>query len=714
MVRFFPPRASSPRPPVATTRPVRLWAHGRERIDPYAWLRAADWQEVLRDPSGLEPEIRDYLDAENAYTRAVLAPTEPLQAALFEEYRGRLLEEDQSVPEPDGPHCYYFRFEHGGQHPIFCRRPRHEDGPETVLFDGDAESQGATFFQVGACVASPDHRRVAVAVDERGSELYGLRFREIESGRWLEDRIEETSGNVVFLTDEVVLYTVLDEQHRPRRVKRHVLGTDPSTDEVVYDEPDIGWFVSLYRTESERFVVIEAHAHDTSECWLLDPGRPDSAPVRVALRTPHVEYEVSHHDDRLVLRTNAGGAEDFALMAMPLSKLGQDFERESWTPLIPHEPGRLLLGAHIFSGHVAVLERKDSLPALAIYAWRGDQLAFVHRVQFDEEAYSLTLLGSREFDTSTVRFAYSSMATPRQVFDYDMATRTRVLKKEQFIPSGHDPARYRCRRLMVPSHDGELVPVSLMHAASTPLDGTAPLLLEGYGAYGTSVPAAFEVHRMSLVDRGFVVAIAHVRGGMERGYRWYREGKLEKKENSFLDFIAAAEGLVEKGIAHPERLAAQGDSAGGLLVAAVANLRPDLFAAVVADVPFVDVLNTMLDETLPLTPPEWREWGNPIEDAEAYDRIAGYCPYDNVKAQPYPHLLVFAGLTDTRVTYWEPAKWVAKLRATKTDDRLLLLETRTEAGHGGAAGRLESLREKAVEHAFLISLLAPSNALEDM
>jgi oligopeptidase B len=679
--------------------------HGRAWDDPYAWLRSSVWQEVMRDPDKLEPDIRAYLEAENRYTEAALRPTEDLQRRLFEEYRGRIQEDDSTVPADDGPWSYYARYRVGGQHPIFCRRPRGAEGPETVLFDGDAEAQGKAFFEVAACEPSPGHGRACVATDESGAELWTLRFKDLATDAWLEDRIERTSGSFVFVDDDTVLYTVLDAQHRPRTVKRHVLGTAPATDPVMYHEEDPGFFVGLDRSESERFAIVDAHDHETSEVRLLDTSDPLGALTVVAVREKGIEYDVSHHGERLVIRTNAQGAEDYALATMPLSAVGVDTSRESWRELIPHEPGRLRLAHHLFSRHLVVLERLDGLPRLTIYELDGEALGVAHEVAFEEAAYALSLHGSREFDTTRVRFGYSSLTTPSEVYDYDMASRERSLRKRQKVPSGHDPSKYRSHRLMVKSHDGEEVPVSVLHHAETPLDGSAPLFLYGYGAYGHAIPASFGVTRLSLVDRGVVFAIAHVRGGMDRGYRWYRDGKLARKDNTFHDFIAVAEGLLERGFGAPGKIVAHGGSAGGMLMGVIANRRPDLFHAIVADVPFVDVLNTMLDASLPLTPPEWNEWGHPLESPEALDRIRAYSPYDNVREGPYPHMLVLAGLTDPRVTYWEPAKLVARLRACKTDDNLLLLRTNMEAGHGGASGRFEALREVAIEHAFALWVL---------
>lgn len=689
-------------PPKAKVQPETRTQHGYTWTDDYAWLRSAKWQDVMRDPSLLEPDIRAYLEAENAYTDSVLRDTQILQETLFQEYRGRIREDESSVPEDEGPWSYYSRYVTGGQHPIVCRKPRGSDGPEQVLFDGDEAAQGKGYFEVGGCETSPSHNLLGVATDDSGAELWTLRFKNLENEYWLPDLIEGTSGSFVFLDNQTVFYTVLDESHRPRTVKRHILGTEPSVDTVVYHEDDPGFFVTLGMSESQRYVVIDSHDHMTSETRLIAVQSADRTPQLVRKRRQGVEYQVSDHGTKLLILTNAEGAQDFAVQQMPLNELGKDIDGVSWTDLIPHQAGRLILEYHVFLKYLVVLERIDSLPRLMVYEFTEEGVNEGHAIAFEEEAYSLSLLGSREFRTSVVRFGYSSMSTPYQVFDYEMDTQTRVLRKTQEVPSGHDPKTYRSCRIMVKSHDGEDVPVSILYHRDTPIDGSAPLLLYGYGSYGMSMPASFSVTRLSLVDRGFVYAIAHIRGGKERGYRWYQHGKLAHKMNTFLDFIAAAEGLVAAKFADPKRVTAQGGSAGGMLMGVVANLRPDLFQAIVADVPFVDVLNTMLDDTLPLTPPEWPEWGNPLTDASAFTRIKGYSPYDNVSTQSYPHMLVLAGLTDPRVTYWEPAKWVAKLRDRKQDDQMLVFKTHMEAGHGGASGRFDALKEVALEQAFLL------------
>ena len=689
---------SPPRPPVAAVSETRHTLHGKTRTDPYAWLRADNWQEALSDPTLLAPEIRSYLEAENAYCEAIMAPQQSLRARLFEELKGRIKQDDSSVPMPDGPYAYYRRFATGGQHPIFCRRALASDAAEEILFNGDREAEGHDFFRIAACAHSPDHRHIAAAVDVSGSEYHVIRFIDLDSGQTLPEQLERAHGSLVWANDgRSLLYSVLDDNHRPYKVLCHRLGDDPKDDRVIYQESDAGFFLGLGKTESRRFLIIAAHDHTTSEVRLLDADRPEQVPRLIAARTPGVEYDVSHHGERLLIRTNAGDALDFKVVEAPLS----DPSPEQWRDLVAHRPGRYLLELHLFEDHLVRLERLDGLPRLLVHRLSdGEQ----HEISFDEEAYDLAVHPGYEFDTTTLRFVYSSMTTPYQVYDYDMATRARRLRKQQEVPSGHDPAAYLTRRVSATTADGVQVPISLLHRRDLELDGTAPLLLYGYGAYGLSMPAGFSTNRLSLVDRGFIYAIAHIRGGSELGYGWYLDGRGAAKTNSFTDFIAASEALIDQGFAGAGGIAIHGGSAGGMLMGAVANMRPELFTAVVAEVPFVDVLNTMCDGDLPLTPPEWPEWGNPIEDPVAYGRIAAYSPYDNLSAKAYPHILATAGVSDPRVTYWEPAKWVARLRALKTDDHLLLLRTNMTAGHAGAAGRFDKLEEVALVYAFLLKV----------
>ncbi len=661
----------------------------------------------MRDPNVLAEDIRAYLEAENDFTAHAMKPTETLQAELFEEMKGRIREDDSTVPAPDGAFSYYSKYRKGGEHPIYCRSRRNGTRPEQVLLDGDAEAQGKVFFEIGDCLHSPDHRFIAYAVDDKGSEYFTIGIRDVERGGDLSDRIENTTGDIEWANDsQTLFYTQLDDNHRPNKVFRHAVGSDRSSDVLIYEERDPGFFVNVSKSESNKFIFISVHDHETSEVRLISANAPESSAKLIAPRKKGVEYHVTETGGRLIILTNCDGAEDFKIVAVPTSSPAQ----ENWRDLVPHRTGRLILSMIAFKNRLVRLERVDASARIIVTDLHDDgTISKTHDISFDEEAYDLSLVPGYEFDTATLRFAYSSPATPQQIFDYDMKTRARILRKTQEVPSGHDPNDYITRRIRAGARDGEDIPVTLLYHRATPTDGTAPLLLYGYGSYGVSIPASFSTSRLSLVDRGFIYAIAHIRGGKDRGYRWYREGKLAKKENTFTDFIAAAEKLIKDGYTSKGNIVAQGGSAGGLLMGAVANMAPDLFAGIIAEVPFVDVLTTICDDTLPLTPPEWPEWGNPITDRQAYDTIKSYSPYDNISTQTYPHMLVTAGLTDPRVTYWEPAKWVAKLRATKIDDNLLILKTNMEAGHAGVSGRFEQLKETALSYAFALMISGRSS-----
>lgn len=684
--------------PRADKRPVTSEHHGVTLVDDYAWLRADNWQEVIRDPAVLPADIRAHLEAENAWCDAAMADTVDLQARLVAEMRGRIKEDDSSVPAPHGPYAYGSRYLEGAQYPRFVRSLR-DGGPEEVLLDGDALAAGKAYFHLGSVSHSPDHRLLAWSLDDKGSEFHVVRVKDLDSGADLPDEVPNTAGGVAWAADgRSFLYTWLNDNHRSEKVFRHVIGTPAEADVLVYREPDPGFFTGVGKTQSGRFLVIESHDHETSEIRVVPAADPGAAPRLVAARESEVEYSIEDDGaDRFYILTNADGAEDFKIVAAPVEAPG----RENWVDVVAHEPGRLILTMVVYRGRMVRLERKDGLPRIVI---RELASGAEHAIAFPEEAYSLGLVGGYEFDTTVTRFSYSSPTTPAQVYDYDMATRERFLRKTQEVPSGHEPSDYVTRRLFAPAADGALVPVTILYHRDTPVDGSAPLLLYGYGAYGIAMPAGFSTKVLSLVDRGFVYAIAHVRGGTDKGHRWYKDGKREKKTNTFTDFVAAAEHLVAERYTARGRIVAQGGSAGGMLMGAVANMAPELFAGIVAVVPFVDVLNTMLDDTLPLTPPEWPEWGNPIESAEDFARIRSYSPYDNVAAKAYPPILAMAGLTDPRVTYWEPAKWVAKLRELSTGNALLLLRTNMDAGHGGASGRFDGLKEDALEYAFALKV----------
>jgi oligopeptidase B len=689
------------KPPRADVRTQTRIVHGTLLSDDYAWLRAENWKEVLREPERLPADIKRHLDAENAYCRKVLASTKALQKELVAEMRGRIKEDDSSVPQPDGPFLYYSRYRKGGEHPLICRKPRPGGdsggkGREQVMLDASALARGKDFFDLADAEHSPDHTLLAWSADEAGSELHVIRVRDLETGTDLPDRIEDTTGDIVWARDSrSFAYVGLDADHRPSKVLRHRVGTATESDELLHEEVDAGMFVDIGATQSGRFLLIEVGDHDTSETMILDLTEDAALPVMVAARQAGRRYEVEHHGDDLLILTNADGAEDFRIVTAPIA----DPAPANWRDLVPHKAGRLILDHVCLRGRMIRLEREDGLPRIVI---RDLASGAESSIAFDEEAYGLGLDAGYEFDTDTIRFIYASMARPAETFDYDMGTSERTLLKRQEIPSGHDPAAYRVRRVFAKAKDGALVPVSLLHRADLVLDGSAPCLLYGYGSYGSAMSASFRTRPLSLVDRGFVYAIAHVRGGTEKGWGWYLDGKRQNKTNTFTDFIAAAEMLADEGFTSRGRIVAEGGSAGGMLMGAVANMAPDLFAGIVAEVPFVDVLNTILDETLPLTPPEWPEWGDPIRDEAAFRMIASYSPYDNVTAQAYPPILAMGGLTDPRVTYWEPAKWVARLRATMSGGGPVLLHTNMDAGHGGSAGRFDSLKETALAYAFAI------------
>ncbi|MSP74553.1 MAG: S9 family peptidase [Rhodospirillaceae bacterium] len=682
-------------PPLAPRRPSPRTLHGVTVVDDYAWLKDEKWQQVLRDPSLLDPDIRAYLEAENRYAETLLAPAQALQKTLVAEMRGRIKEDDSGVPTPDGPFAYLWRFRKGGQHQQIGRSPR-AGGDVEIVLDGDKLAKTSDYFKFGGTRHSPDHRLEAWSADLRGSEFFTLRIRHWATGQDLPDTLTETSGSVVWGLDSTFFFYVqVDDNHRPLKVYRHKLGTPQADDVLVYEEKDIGWFTRIEKSASGRFCIIAGGDHDTSEQHLIDLSRPDATPRLIAPREKGLRYEVADRGEELFILTNDGGAIDFRIVTAPLTAPG----RANWRELVPHRPGTYILGIELFAGHLVRLERANALPSIVI---RDLGSGNEHLISFDEAAYSLDIVGGYEFTTTTLRFAYSSMTTPAEVYDYDMASRERTLRKRQEIPSGHDPAAYVTTRIMAVSHDGAEVPVSILHRRDLARDGGAPLLLYGYGSYGMAMPASFSANRLSLVDRGFVYAIAHIRGGSDKGWSWYLDGKLAKKTNTFDDFAAAGRALIAAKFTSAKRIVGHGGSAGGMLMGAVANRAGELFAGIVAEVPFVDVLNTMLDDKLPLTPPEWPEWGNPITDEEAFRHILSYSPYDNVAARDYPAILAMAGLTDPRVTYWEPAKWIARLRATMTSGGPIVLRTNMGAGHGGASGRFDRLDEVAIAYAFAL------------
>ena len=681
-----------PIPPVAKKIPVRIEQLGRVRTDDYQWMKDDNWQAVLRDPTLIKAEVKEHLDAENAYREAMMVSTLPLQAAMFEEMKGRIKEADSSVPSPDGPWEYYVEYRTGDQHPRYMRQPR-GGGTAQLLLDANALAEGKAYSEVSAAEHSPDHALFAYAEDAQGSEVHQIFVRDLATGEVLPDPIGSAYGGFAFSPDsQWIFWTNRDDNGRPDRIFRRPARGGETT--LVYQEEDDGLFMSVGRTADDAFVLISIANQETSETRSIPAATPTANPVVLEPRLTGRLYDADHWGDRWVIRTNADDSIDFKIVEAPTGAPG----KAHWTDLVPHTPGRYVEGVALVKDYIARQERADANTTIVIRDRSGTE----HGIAVDEPAYSLSLGGASEFDTTIMRYGYNSPSTPTSTYDYDLATRERTLRKVQEVPSGHNAADYVVERLNAPAPDGELVPVTVLRRKSTPVDGTAPLLLYGYGSYGIPMAASFSTNRLSLVDRGWIYAIAHIRGGSDKGWGWFLNARRFTKKNTFTDFIAAAEHLIASGHGKAGNIVAQGGSAGGLLMGAVNNMRPDLWAGVIGQVPFVDVINTMSDTSLPLTPPEWPEWGNPIEDPEAYDYMMSYSPYDQVGPMDYPAVLATGGLSDPRVTYWEPEKWVAKLRPATTSGNPILLKINMEAGHGGSSGRFDYLKEVAHDYAFAV------------
>jgi oligopeptidase B len=676
--------AAPAEPPVARRVAHPTTIHGDTRADDYFWLREKT-----------SPEVAAYLEAENAYTDAVMAPTEPFQDALYREMLARIKETDLSVPYREGGYFYYSRTEEGKQYPIFCRRKGDLEAPEQVTLDLNELATGHSFLSLGAYAVSDDGSLLAYSVDTTGFREYTLYIKDLRTGELRPERIEKT-GAVAWANDgQTLFYTVEDHAKRPHRVYRHHLGP-AAPDALVYEENDELFRVWVGRTRSKGYLLMGSASHTTSEVRWLPADQPAGAWRLIAARRHEHEYDVDHRGGRFYIRTNDRGR-NFRLVSAPI----EHPEPEYWQEVVPHRPDMMLEGAEFFRDHYVLLERERGLQMLRVTDLRsGDS----HRIEFPEPAYSAFPSYNPEFDTNVFRYSYQSLVTPSSVFDYDMDTRTSTLLKEQPVLGGYDRTQYVSERLEATAREGTAVPISIVYRKGLPRDGSAPLYLYGYGSYGYPLPVGFSSNRLSLLDRGMAVAIAHVRGGGEMGKAWHDDGRMLKKMNTFADFIAVAEHLIAERYTSAHRLVIEGGSAGGLLMGAVVNMRPDLFRLVVTKVPFVDVLNSMLDETLPLTIGEYEEWGNP-NNKEEYEYMKAYCPYTNLAPRAYPAMLVKTSFNDSQVMYWEPAKYVARLRTLKTDANPLLLKTNMAAGHGGASGRYDYLREVAFEYAFVLSHL---------
>ncbi len=696
-------------PPVAKRELETITQVGRTRVDPYHWMKDDNWQTVMTDPSVLREDIREYLVAENAFTKATLEdPLEALKTELFEEMRGRIKEDDSSLPDIDGAYAYLSKFREGGEYPIFARRPAtdiyNDDAVDEILLDGDVLGAGKAYFSFGALGHSPDHKLIAYAVDDQGSEIYTVKFRDLATGADLPYSVEGTAGDFTWSENSDAIYWVeRDGNGRPVAVHHYKLGGERSTE--IYRESDPGFFTGIAKSQSGKYIFISVGDQVTSETHYFEADAETPEVKLIAPREPGVEYRVEHWDDRFVITTNQGGAVDFKIVTAPIDTPGKD----NWTELVAHEAGTLILGLDVLKDYLIRLERKDGLPRIVV---RDRTNGEEHSITFDEAAYDLDVSTGYDYDTTQIRFEYASPATPDQEYDYDLATRERTLRKTKQVPSGHNPDDYVVERIMAPARDGVTVPITLLRHKDTAIDGSAPMLLYGYGSYGITISARFRTTPLALADRGMVYATVHPRGSMAKGYQWYLDGKLKKKVNTFNDYVDAGRYLISEGYSSEGKVVGMGGSAGGLLMGAVANQDPTMFAGIIAAVPFVDVINTMSDESLPLTPPEWPEWGNPITSAEDYDTMIAYSPYDQVGDKPYPAMLITGGLSDPRVTYWEPAKWAAKLRHEAPNGGPYYLRINMDAGHGGASGRFEGLKETALEYAFALQVVGKADGRE--
>ncbi len=671
-------------PPVAPRKPTIGIVHGDSREDDYAWLRRKD-----------DPEVLAYLRAENAYTAEVMKPTEPFQAALYTEMLARIKEDDSTVPFRRDRHFYYSRTEKGKQYPIYCRKLESLEAPEEITLDLNRLAEGHAFLSIGAHTVSDDGRRLAYTVDFTGSRDYTLYVKDLPSGELLGERIEKVAAVAWAAGPGLFFYVNEDAAKRPYRLWRHRLGA--TADDLLYEEPDQLFRLHVERSRSRAYVFATSASHTATEVRYLPAATPDGAWALVAPREKDHEYDVDHGGEVFYIRTNAGGRRNFRLVAAPASAPGPG----GWTELIPHREDVMLEGVDVFADHYVIQAREDGLLRLRVADLATRE---AHDIQFPEPVYEVTPEGNTEFVARRYRFRYQSFITPPSVFDYDVGTRERTLLKRTEVLGGYDPARYRSARVHATAADGARIPISLVHRADAPRGGTRPMLLTGYGAYGLPYPVTFSSNRLSLLDRGVSVAIAHIRGGGELGKRWHDAGRMLQKRNTFTDFIAAAEFLTTTGSTSADRLVIEGGSAGGLLIGAVLNTRADVCAAAVLRVPFVDVINTMLDASLPLTVGEFEEWGNP-KLREQYEYMKTYCPYVNLARRRYPAILIRSGLNDSQVMYWEPAKYVAKLRTLKADDQPLLFKINLDVGHGGASGRYDALHELAFDYAFILARL---------
>ncbi len=669
--------------------------HNEELIDNYSWIKQKDWKEVILNPNKLNTQVKKYLDEENLFKENQLKDINDIEKKLFEELKSKIKNEDNSVPKKDGNYLYGYKYNKNSEYPIYYRKNTTNNSEEIIL-DCEKKSKTHTYFNVASISHSHDHKHVAYNIDTNGSEYFSIFIEDIQKQELLSPEIKNTTGDIVWsLDNNYIFYVRLDQNHRPTKVFKHKIGSNSEKDLLIYEEKDPSFFCSINLSKTKNYLFIRTADHETSEYLFINLKLNEITPTLFKKRVKKIEYDLEHHEKFFLISTNIDNAKNFKIM------ISHEESYQKWEEFIPYEKVNLILDFILLKDWLIRLERTEGSENIIILNLNNKNQ---HKISFNEEAYNLSLDHGYEYETDTFRYSYSSPTTPKSVFDYDCKSKKQELKKTQEVPSGHNKDDYICKKIFATAHDNEKIPITILYKKGVKLDSNNYLLLYGYGSYGISIPSNFSTNRLSLVDRGIVYAIAHIRGGKEKGYEWYENGKLLNKKNTFLDFISCAEKLCEDKYTSPKKIVAQGGSAGGLLMGYIANERPDLFLGIIAQVPFVDICNTMLDEDLPLTVTEIPEWGDIKNDKKSFLYVKSYSPYDNVKKQNYPHMLVTGGISDPRVTYWEMTKWVAKLRENKTDNNLLLLHMNMTAGHSGASGRFDYLKEIAMEYGFVLKI----------
>ena len=669
--------------------------HNEELIDNYSWIKQKDWKEVILNPNKLNAQVKKYLDEENLFKENQLKDINDIEKKLFEELKSKIKNEDNSVPKKDGNYLYGYKYNKNSEYPIYYRKNTTNNSEEIIL-DCEKKSKTHTYFNVASISHSHDHKHVAYNIDTNGSEYFSIFIEDIQKQELLSPEIKNTTGDIVWsLDNNYIFYVRLDQNHRPTKVFKHKIGSNSEKDLLIYEEKDPSFFCSINLSKTKNYLFIRTADHETSEYLFINLKLNEIIPTLFKKRVKKIEYDLEHHEKFFLISTNIDNAKNFKIM------ISHEESYQKWEEFIPYEKVNLILDFILLKDWLVRLERTEGSENIIILNLNNKNQ---HKISFNEEAYNLSLDHGYEYETDTFRYSYSSPTTPKSVFDYDCKSKKQELKKTQEVPSGHNKDDYICKKIFATAHDNEKIPITILYKKGVKLDSNNYLLLYGYGSYGISIPSNFSTNRLSLVDRGIIYAIAHIRGGKEKGYEWYENGKLLNKKNTFLDFISCAEKLCEDKYTSPKKIVAQGGSAGGLLMGYIANERPDLFLGIIAQVPFVDICNTMLDEDLPLTVTEIPEWGDIKNDKKSFLYVKSYSPYDNVKKQNYPHMLVTGGISDPRVTYWEMTKWVAKLRENKTDNNLLLLHMNMTAGHSGASGRFDYLKEIAMEYGFVLKI----------